>query len=139
MQSKMRRLISISLALMMLLISLKVSVDFHYCCGKLTQSKIVIGFGKASCGMDEPENSCKTRTSSSFNKAPCCENHLKQITIDDFQYSVYPVQSIPDFYPVIIRNLVLNLQSFEIISNPDYKIPPEITSVSLPVIGVFLI
>lgn len=138
--NKMRKIYSMSLALLMLMISLKVSVDFHYCSGKLAQSKIVIGFGKAGCGMEETENSCKSSSSSSLNKTPCCENHLRQIQINDFQFSKNLSQPILEGMPTSEQvNLDLYFIEFESVCIPNYKIPPDITSVSLPVIGVFLI
>ena len=139
----MRRLIAISLALLMLIISLKVSVDFHYCSGKLAQSKIVIGAGNATCGMEESENSCKTyssNSSNSFNKGTCCENQFNQIKTDDFQSVENFAQPVFEYYSTTEHiNLVSLLQGFKSINFKNYKIPPDITSVSLPVIGVFLI
>lgn len=124
----------------MLMVSLKVSVDFHYCSGKLAQSKIVIGFGKAGCGMEETENTCKPHSSNSINKVPCCENQLKQIIIDDFQFTENLAQSVLEYIHTIEQfNFDLNGKAPETFCFPNYKIPPDITSVSLPVIGIFLI
>lgn len=136
----MRKICSISLAFLMLMISLKVSVDFHYCGGKLVQSKIVIGFGKAGCGMEEAKNICESNYSNSLYKSLCCENQLKQIKIDNFHFDKNLYKLILEYIPTINQvNLDLNIIEFESFRFPNYKIPPDLTSVSLPFIGVFII
>ncbi len=136
----MRKLIAISLALLMLIISLKVSVDFHYCAGKLAQFKIVIGSGNASCGMEESKNNCKTHSSSSFNKSSCCENQIKQIKTDDFQSVINFVQPSLEYIQVLNQiNIIPFAQGAEISGFLSYRTPPDITSVFLPFIEVFRI
>lgn len=135
----MRRFIAISLALLMLAISLKVSVDFHYCSGKLAQYKILIGSGKASCGMEEPYNNCKTN-SLSFDKSTCCKDELKQIKIDNFHSVDHFSITTLEFIPVIDQiNNPSFFKGFEVVNFHNYRPPPDITSVFLPFTGVFLI
>ena len=136
----MRKFIAISLAILMLTISLKVSADFHYCSGKLAQFKIVIGIGNASCGMDESENNCKRHSSTSFNKAPCCESILKQIKTDDFQSVIKLTHPSLDYSQIPNQiNFIPFTQGFEIKGFLSYRTPPDITSVFLPFIEVFRI
>lgn len=136
----MRRLIAISLAFLILIISMKVSVDFHYCSGKLAQSKIVIGSGKATCGMEESENNCKTNSSSTFSKSSCCKDELKQINTDNFQQVYHFKLSSIEYITLIQQTNELSFfKEFEVVSFHCYRPPPDITAVSLSFTGVFLI
>ena len=136
----MRKRIALSLAFLMLLISMRVRIDFHYCCGQLVQSKIIFVTGKATCGMEDAENGRTSHRSESLSKAPCCENHFKQIKTDDFRFSKNLSGPVLEYIPSMQqKELTANLHGFESVNFRNYKIPPDITSVSLPVIGVFII
>src|SRR3989337_942772 len=92
----MKKITAISLALLTLALSLNVGVAFHFCGGKLAQFKIVPGYGKATCGMEENDGKCENRTSACFDKIPCCQDQFQQIITDDYQ-PVYITHILTNF------------------------------------------
>jgi hypothetical protein len=68
----MKKVISISLTLLMLLALLHFSVATHYCMEKIAASKISFSGGLATCGMENEENQLP-QTGSNFT-THCCDN-----------------------------------------------------------------
>jgi hypothetical protein len=68
----MKRAISISLTLLMLIALLHFSIATHYCMGKIAASKISLSGVLATCGMESDENELP-QTGSSFT-THCCDN-----------------------------------------------------------------
>ncbi|MCX6190581.1 MAG: hypothetical protein NTW54_13495 [Bacteroidetes bacterium] len=136
----MKRITSISLALLMLAISLKVSIAFHYCGSRLAQSKIVLGNGKASCGMESKKKSCESSSFATVKPSHCCENELSQIVTDDYQPPV-SLQHFP--FEFLTSSTILNLVSLTPMTTLEglilYRPPPNLSSVSLAFTSVFLI
>lgn len=136
----MKRLIAGLLALLMLTISLKVGVAFHYCGGNLAKSVMLIGYGKASCGMEEKNKGGDTCPSRSIHHSHCCQNLISQIKTDNFQSPLITIKHCPEFtYLVVNFNDFISRKSVEIKDQKVYFPPPEITSVSRSFIKVFLI
>lgn len=70
----MRKFISISLTLLMLIALLHFSVATHYCMGKIAATKISLSGGLANCGMENDENNLP-QTGSYFT-SHCCDNEI---------------------------------------------------------------
>ncbi len=136
----MKRFTAISLAILILTISFRVSVAFHYCGGQLAQTKLVVGHGMASCGMEGNDKDCENKSATNLHRAPCCENELSQITVDDYKvpFSIVsshidlPVISLP--FEFIATGYTYSANGFYL-----YQPPPDNSSVSLVVISSFLI
>lgn len=136
----MKRFTAISLAILILTISFRVSVAFHYCGGQLAQTKLVVGHGMASCGMDGSTKNCENKSETNLHRAPCCENELAQLTVDDYQAPVsiasshidLPVISLP--FEFIATGYTFSTKGFYF-----YQPPPDNSSVSLVLISTFLI
>lgn len=134
----MKRVISFSLAILLFVVSVKVGLAFHYCGGKLAQFKIVIGYGKASCGMESHGNCCENKSTASFHNVPCCHDQLQQIRTDNYQLATnsFAVPSGLISTIVQIKNCFFG-KELNLISFQSYRPPPNLTNVSLPFIRVF--
>ncbi len=100
----MKRGFSIVMAVLVLLTGLHLSVASHFCHGKLAAVKISITAEKATCGMENEDES--TSPSGKFFKTHCCVNELATLTVDssyspstsvsiDFTYKIVPVFATP--------------------------------------------
>jgi hypothetical protein len=70
----MKKVISISLTLLMLIALLHFTVATHYCMDKLSASKISLSGGLASCGMENDEN--ELPQTGSYFTTHCCDNTI---------------------------------------------------------------
>jgi hypothetical protein len=139
----MKKLLSISLALLMLLSGMQLTLSMHYCGGELADSKVSIVGHVASCGMEGIDDNCTTSESSL--EESCCKNQVSVYAIDQnysptftefntFAQNILQVYLIPasiTFHSHTAINLTSNDTS-----------PPEnalLHAVSLPKICVFLI
>ncbi|MBW8334188.1 MAG: hypothetical protein K0M40_19380 [Prolixibacteraceae bacterium] len=139
----MKKLLSISLALLMLLSGMQLTISMHYCGGEFADSKVSLTGHLASCGMEGIIDDC---TSSENNlDASCCNNEVSVYALDQnyspsfsefkvFSQSVLQVFTLPvnsSFHSISATNLTRTDAS-----------PPEnllVNAVSLPKICVFLI
>lgn len=70
----MKKVISISLTVLMLIALLHFSVATHYCMGKIAASRISLSGVLATCGMESDENE-PSQTDTHFT-SHCCDNVL---------------------------------------------------------------
>lgn len=139
----MKKLLSISLALLMLLSGMQLTISMHYCGGELADSRVSLTGHIASCGMEAIDDNCTT-SESSLDES-CCKNQFSVYAIDQnysltstefntFAQNILQVYLIPasiSFHSFTAINLTSNDTS-----------PPEnalLHAVSLPKICVFLI
>lgn len=140
----MKKLLSISFALLILLSGMHFSIATHYCGGEIAATKASFSGKLASCGMEEIVDEC-TSPGNHVEKQNCCNDKVSAFSVDQ-NYS----PSFSDFN-FFAQNI---LQVFEIPASIDFHSftainlsytdtsPPEnlmIHSVSLPKICVFLI
>jgi len=140
---QMKKLLSISLALLMLLSGMQLTISTHYCGGELADSKVSLTGHLASCGMEGETDEC-TQPESNMESG-CCHNQVSVYAVDQnyshsfsefkvFSQSVLQVFSLPEnssFHSISATNLTRTDVS-----------PPEnllVNAVSLPKICVFLI
>lgn len=79
----MKGIFSILFSLVLLVPSVRISVDRHYCHGELADVKISLSGEKASCGMEE--------TDSPYQGMPvftgkCCEDHVTLLNLNSGDY-----------------------------------------------------
>ena len=80
----MKRTIAILLAVIILIMNLGLSVNNHFCSGKLASSSLTVGFGDAGCGMENGQASCEApMQSNSLNKVDCCDTRHVQLQVED--------------------------------------------------------
>ena len=139
-QYRMRKIIAISLAILTLALSLKMDISYHFCGDKLVQTKILFGQSKASCGMEDNDESCENNSNSSTIKAACCQNQLQQISTDDYQQTEIHFQILSACIPTCSQNNYLKaVTENKTIKSFYYHPPPGYSSVSLANIQNFLI
>lgn len=76
----MKKLFSISLAFIMLLSGLQLTISMHYCGGELAQSKVSLTGHVASCGMESATDDCTH--ASTIEESSCCKNKVSVYEID---------------------------------------------------------
>jgi len=76
----MKKLFSISIALIMLLSGLQLTVSQHYCGGELADSKVSLTGHVASCGMETTTDDCTH--SSTIEESGCCKNKVSVYEVD---------------------------------------------------------
>jgi hypothetical protein len=76
----MRKILTISVAFIMLIAGMQFSIDRHFCGGELTATKFSVTGKLASCGMEETEHSFPNHNS--FDQR-CCEDQLTCVGISN--------------------------------------------------------
>lgn len=76
----MKKLFSISLAFIMLLSGLQLTISMHYCGGELAQSKVSLTGHVASCGMETATDDCTQTTT--IEESSCCKNKVSVYEVD---------------------------------------------------------
>jgi len=139
----MKKLFSISIALLMLLSGMQLTISKHYCGGALAESKVSLLGHIASCGMETATGEC-TQPGNQVESS-CCNNKVSSYSVDhnftptftdfnSFAQNILQVFIIPasiDFHSLTAINLGYTDTS-----------PPGnflVHAVSLPKICVFLI
>lgn len=90
----MKRVLSISLSIVMLFALLHISVATHYCGGKIAASCISLSGKLATCGM-ETDNSGLPLTGTGISRH-CCDNDLKFFGIS---WNYFPTfSSVPESF-----------------------------------------
>lgn len=139
----MKKLLSISFALLMLLSGMQLTISMHYCGGELADSKVSIVGHLASCGMEGIVDNC-TASESSLDES-CCKNQISVYAIDQNYSPTYIefntfAQNILQVY-LIPESITFHSSTAINLTSTDTS-PPEnalLHAVSLPKICVFLI
>lgn len=81
----MKKVISISLTLLMLVSNIGFAMNTHFCGGKAVETTFTLGLGNPDCGMEDMEQECENMPSEEeqIKAKPCCENHHQVIQTDD--------------------------------------------------------
>ncbi len=140
----MKKILSISFALLILISGLNFTVSTHFCGGKVAASKVSLYGELASCGMEESStDQCKLPISQVHSN--CCQTKVSSFVIDsnytpsftDFKFFGHTALTI---FIVPESDIFHNLTSLSLASSDTS--PPEnslVHAVSLPKICVFLI
>ena len=76
----MKKLFSISIALLMLLSGLQLTISRHYCGGELADTKVSVVGQIASCGMEDGSDQCAN--SGIHLGSSCCNSEVSVYTVD---------------------------------------------------------
>ena len=81
----MKKIISISLAILMLTGHLGFAVGTHYCMGIAVESKLMLSHEHMDCGMGEMDGDLEHEGESEahLSKIPCCEDQYQNIDLED--------------------------------------------------------
>jgi hypothetical protein len=139
----MKKVVSISLAFLMLAAVLHLSVATHYCGGKIAASKISISGKLATCGMES--DIIENPLLGTNLRSHCCDNVLifYGISSNYFPSFSFIPESLQHTFPFLLTSLGLPAQSLAVLI-PFYKdvSPPDAlmsTNVDLSDICVFRI
>jgi hypothetical protein len=139
----MKKLFSISFALLMLLSGMQLTISQHYCGGEFADSKVSVVGHIATCGMESETGDCPQP--GNHVKSSCCNNKVSVYAVDHnyspsvtefkaFAQTVLQVFVVPK--NVTFNSLPLLLQTSTDASPPGNYLA---TAVSLPKICVFRI
>ena len=139
----MKKLLSISIALLMLISGMQLTISRHYCGGELADSKISVIGHLASCGMESATDDC-TRIST-IGESGCCKNNVSVYEVDHnysptFNHFKVFAQTILQIY-LVPENITFHSSTSIKLNSTDTS-PPEnalLYAVSLSKICVFLI
>ncbi|MEI6817175.1 MAG: hypothetical protein WCL14_11230 [Bacteroidota bacterium] len=133
----MKKITAILLSILMLAISFRVSVAFHYCGGNLAQYKLDLGYGEASCGMKNNAVNYQDHSSASVSEESCCKNHLQQVATDVFHFASNMMKCMIDNPIDLVRiAFLVTAKNIEHNGFASYRPPPNVSSVFLPFIEV---
>ena len=139
----MKKFLSISFSLLILLSVMHLTISTHYCGGVIASSKVSFTGAVASCGMESPINKCPT-TGTHVN-TNCCNTKVSVFATDNN----YP-PSLSEFKPFSKHTLQVfeipvsfNIHAFSVLSFYSTNFSPPgnfmVSAVSLPDICVFRI
>lgn len=91
---------------------MKISIDHHYCGGKLAATKVSLTGKLASCGMEEQEHACSGQPSADKN---CCEDQLT--------YYGFNSRYVPEYFKLSPPLQVKDISTFPVyivtLNSPD--------------------
>jgi hypothetical protein len=139
----MKKILSISFALLMLLSGMQLTISQHYCGGGLADSRVSVLGHLASCGMEGPVDQCTVP--GNHLDSDCCDNEVLVYAVND-NYSV-PFSEFKIFAQSVLQVFTLSENiTFHSVTPISYLYtdvsPPGFipaNSVSLPKICVFRI
>jgi hypothetical protein len=102
----MKKVFSISLALLMLTAILHFSVATHYCCGIEVAKKVSISGQLAGCGMEAPEHSTPLQGTNLSNH--CCDNIITSYGVSSYYTPAYSV--VPESYQYNFQVLAITTE-----------------------------
>jgi hypothetical protein len=139
----MKKLFSISLAFLMLISGMQLTISRHYCGGELADSKVSMAGHIASCGMESSTDEC-TQPGNHLESS-CCNDNVSVYAVDHnyspsftgfkaFSQTVLQVFTIPE------NNTLHSITALSLLYT-DVSPPGNLlfSAVSLPKICVFRI
>jgi hypothetical protein len=97
---ELKKLISISLSLLLLFSNTGFSINTHFCGGEAKETTISIGAQKTGCGMEEEAGMCdkSPRSEKKISASPCCKDHHQIVQlVDKANIKSFSVEINPTF------------------------------------------
>jgi hypothetical protein len=139
----MKKLFSISLAFIMLVSGLKLTISQHYCGGELADVNVSLTGHVASCGMETATNDCTH--ASTIEESGCCKNKVSVYEIDQTYSPTFTEfkafsQTVLQIF-VIPENITFHSLTDYSLAESGFISPRNflVTAISLPKICVFRI
>jgi hypothetical protein len=139
----MKKLLSISFALLILLSGMHLTIATHFCSGELAASKVSFSGELASCSMEGPVDRCLSTAKHSDSN--CCKNEVSVLSVDhNFapSFTIFKIFS-PNLLQVFEIPACLHIHSLTAVNLVCSTISPPgnllVNAVSLPKLCVFLI
>ncbi len=103
----MKKIIAISLALILLLSNMGFTLASHYCKGELASTSITLGTTATGCGMENNEP-CDAEQNS-ISETSCCTNQLQALSIgNDYNQTVEANDLNTQFIISFVYTFVIN-------------------------------
>ncbi|MFT6865976.1 MAG: hypothetical protein ACJA08_000803 [Cyclobacteriaceae bacterium] len=120
------KLISISLAFILLASHLSFAVGTHFCGGLAVKSELMIGHQHLDCGMAGMDEEHDADSFPYFEKTPCCQNEYTSIEVnDDFKPTINETYLNFEFVAAFINSfLQLPIASEKEAPHYTYYSPP---------------
>ena len=139
----MKKILSISVALLMFLSGMQLTISQHYCGGELADAKVSLTGHIASCGMEGETDECTQP--GNHVESSCCNNQVSVYAVDhNFAPSFTSFKAFE--HPVLQVFILPEIQNFNAITAynhfyTDVSPPPNwlVSDVNLSDIGVFRI
>lgn len=138
----MKKLFSISFALLIFLSGMHFSIATHICGGEVAAVKWSFSGEKATCGMETPIQTCPLHNSIASN---CCQNKISVYTVDNnYNPSTFQIKEVTENL-LQVFNIPVSLSLYSFIATSSLSnniIPPDIaltSAVSLANICIFRI
>lgn len=90
---RMKKILSIAVAFLMMLSGLQITISRHYCGGKLAETKVSAIGHLASCGMEGKNDEC--HQPGDHIKSHCCDSQVSVYALDhDFAPSISELSTV---------------------------------------------
>lgn len=124
----MKKTISISLALLLLITSIGFALNTHFCGGEAVKTSFSIGLNDLDCGMEKMVEDCAapTHESTNLNKQSCCDNQHQVLQLDENETILSSSVNVnPIFFVTFIHSFVKPLFFSEqrLVDSVDYLSP----------------
>src|SRR5690554_3500545 len=117
----MRKVLAISLAFILLLSNVGVTLATHLCGGQALMSRIMVGAGDLDCGMPGMDSDSEPENGIHYKAKPCCENHYQTLEVkDDYQPSKIVQLDFNIDFAVALVHTFLNIGLFLEADKPPY-------------------
>jgi hypothetical protein len=104
-----KKVISISLALLMLVSNVGFTLNTHFCGGEAVETSFSIGLHNPDCGMPDMDRDCETipSTEEQVKSKPCCENQHQLIQLDEnADLQAFSTEVNPTFFVAFVHSFV---------------------------------
>lgn len=104
-----KKVVSISLALLMLVSSVGFSMNTHFCGGEAVETSFSIGLHNPDCGMPDMDRECESIPSKEkqIKQKPCCENQHQLLQLDEnADVQITSIEVHPVFLVAFIHSFV---------------------------------
>lgn len=106
---KVKRILSISLAFLMLVSNIGFAMNTHFCGGEAVKTSFSIGLHNPDCGMADMDRDCETipSTEEQIKSKPCCENQHQLLQLDEnADVQATSVEVNPVFFVTFVHSFV---------------------------------
>lgn len=131
----MKKLLAISLALVVMTSNIGLAMVTHYCGGQAVASQIVIGQGTLGCGMSNMQMRTEQKNSEiEYESSGCCEDHYQSFEIED-EYNLLQLSINLDFVASFVHSF-LDLVILSEEEHPQYaQYSPPLIFRDIPVLN----
>lgn len=119
----MKKLFSITLALLLLFSNTGYTMTTHYCGGEAVESKLMLVKHGIDCGMTDMEQECEEEIhfGQQFSPEPCCQNEYQTFQVDD-TFKTPVLQAAPNFiFVAVFVQSFLNPARYTAKALPKYR------------------